>query len=418
MKCALLLLAACSGNVGTVAVTLVTAPGSHVLDTAQTLELVLTNPHQVTTATRSGDGFSIELELPAQSVLGQLIVDALDGSGALVATGASPTFPVGGIDAKMVIYMAAPNTIGAAPVGLATARDPGVAALSFGVVFAGGHDAANAPTTAIEVYNAFDHTIASGMPLPAPRSDIAIGVGGQDAVYLFGGHDASAPTATLWKFVTNVAPSGAYIDLGTKAGFERRGEHLLPLGNDQFLVTGAPAAQLAGLAGTVTTRTEIPSLPHAGATVVASDGVVTSIFVGASGVVRFRNGAFELPSIAGAARDNAAVAALPGGKVLIACGAGGAIRLDAATLAVEMFPNIPATPRTGCAIGTTGRHVLIASDATAEIFDATTLAPVATQPLAIMRSSATAVALPTDQILIAGGAVTDLLELFTPAPTE
>jgi len=52
-----------------------------------------------------------------------------------------------------------------------------------------------------------------------------------------------------------------------------------------------------------------------------------------------------------------------------------------------------------------------------------TLAPLASLPLVVPRTGASALALPNDQILIAGGtdaagAPIDTLELFTPAPAE
>ena len=58
-------------------------------------------------------------------------------------------------------------------------------------------------------------------------------------------------------------------------------------------------------------------------------------------------------------------------------------------------------------------------DASVEIFDAVTLAPLATAQLVVPRKNAVALALPNDQILIAGGvdqngAPIATLELFTP----
>ena len=56
---------------------------------------------------------------------------------------------------------------------------------------------------------------------------------------------------------------------------------------------------------------------------------------------------------------------------------------------------------------------------TAEIYDATSLALVATQPLVVPRTGATATAMPNGQIMIAGGvdatnAPIGTIELFTP----
>ena len=59
--------------------------------------------------------------------------------------------------------------------------------------------------------------------------------------------------------------------------------------------------------------------------------------------------------------------------------------------------------------------------ANAELFDSTTFALVATMPMVVPRTGATAVALPDDQVLMVGGidangAPSATIELFTPAP--
>jgi hypothetical protein len=172
-----LALAACSGNVGTLHVTLTTAPGSHLLDGVQTLRLTVTDPHTVATAQRTGSGFDISLDLKATGAAGSLIVDGLDANGQLIATGASPPVPVSAIDAGVVIYMAAPNSVGAAPVGLPAARSElGVGSLGYGAIFAGGVDATGAPSDEVDVYNAYDQSLVEGMPMPSPRAGPALGV--------------------------------------------------------------------------------------------------------------------------------------------------------------------------------------------------------------------------------------------------
>ncbi len=427
---ALVALAGCGGTTGTLSVTLVIAPGSTVLDSARSLKLVLTNPHKVTTAQRNGAGFAVELDLPATSVDGQLIVDAYNASGTLVATGESPLFPLGAIDASVAIYMAAPLSMAAAPVSLDPARSAVAAgALSYGAIFAGGRDANGTASDAISIYNTYDHSLVAGLTMLAPRSAQALGVGDNGAVYLFGGNDASGTaTDTLWAFDTNVSPNGAYNDYGEKTGFARAGQLALPLGGDAFLVTGTPAAELTGLDGSLAARTDIASLPAAGASVVASDGTATTIFAGAGGIVRFRGGAFDM--IDTADHTGAAVIALPDGRALVACGTGGAFTIDAAAGTVQALAGVPADARTGCALAATSRHVVIAggttgtgASGTVDIYDAGTLAHVATAMLVVPRTGAQAVALPNDQVLIASGldangAPTATLELFTPDPPE
>lgn len=411
-----LLLAACNGTVGTLSIRLTTAPGSTLLDPAQTLKLTITNPHQVTTATRGPNGFTIDLEMPAASTSGSIIVEALDASGTRIAAGESPPVPFGAVDATVVIYMAVPSSIATAPAMLAPARsDLGTGQLTYGAVLAGGVNM-GAPSDAIAIYNAFDHTLTGGLAMPAARSGVGVGVGASNTVYLFGGFDdRGAPTGTLWRFDTNAPPNGTYADFGDKAGFARSDAALVPIGNDHFLITGMPAAELEGLGGTVAAHTEIASLPAAGASVVGTDGVVTSVFAGDTGIVRYRNATFD--TLDATPRTGAAVVALPTGKVAVLCGPSPEL-VDPATGALSP---LSITAPAGCGAAATQRHLVIAEGATAQVFDATTLAPVAQPALVVPRGSPNLIALPNGQVLVAGGtdgsgAPIATLELFTPEP--
>jgi hypothetical protein len=411
-----LLLCACSGGVGTVDVSLTTAPGSHVLDNVETLRMTITNPHEVTTATKSAaGGFAIVIDKPANGVTGAVILEGLDASGSVVAVGQSPPFPFGGIDAKIVVYMAAPNSIALAPSTLSPPRSGlAVGPLSYGALFAGG-DAGSGATDSVAIYNAFDHTLVGGLGLPAARSQLALGIGTNNVAFLFGGKDASGnPTGTAWVFDTNAAPNGSYTDLGDKTGFARAGALAVPVGNDHFLITGMPAAELDGTAGTLTALTTVASLPAAGASVVASDGTTTALFAGDTGIVRFRGGTFD--TLDATPRTGATVVALPNNMLAVVCG-GRTVLVDAAAGSTAELGN---HPETGCAAAATSRHLVIASGSAVEIDDATTLAPVATATLSVARTGASAVALPNDQVMIVGGtdgsgAPVSAIELFTPS---
>ena len=432
--CLLVVAAACNSQTGTIDVTLTTAPGSALLDSVETLKLVLTNPHQTQTATRTNGTFSIELDLNADTGdTGALIIDGLDAAGNLVATGDSPPFPIGALDASIVVYMAPPNSIGASPAQLAVARSRVAAGtLSYGAIFAGGTDATGAPSDTLEIYNAFTHTMIPGLALPSPRTGIALGVGTSTFVYLFGGDDATgAATSTALRFDTSIAPNGTYLDLTDKTGFERADQSALTLDNEAFVITGTPPGVLSGADGSMTALTGVPSLPAAGASVIDSSGDVTVITADASGVTRFRNSAFDTIAAPAAARDGASVVALDNGKIGVVCGGPDMIVIDAAAATTQTFPMLPSTPRTGCAVASTASFLVVAGGTlaaggvatTAEIFDAMTFAPVTTQPLIVPRTNAIALALPNGQVLIAGGldatgAPTATIELFTPAPAE
>jgi len=414
-----LVLVGCSGSVGTVSVSLTTAPGSHVLDTVETLQLTITNPHEVTTAHRSASGgFDIVIDHDATGATGALIIEGLDASGATVAVGQSPPFPFGGIDAKVVVYMAAPNTVGLAPATLTPARgEIAVGALTYGALFAGGATGSGASDDVV-IYNAFDHSLSGGLALPAPRSALALGIGANNNAYLFGGDDASGtPTGTAWRFDTNASPNGMYADFGDKTGFARAGAIAVPIGNDHFLISGTPAAELDGQNGSVTARTEVTSLPAAGASVLGSDDTIAAVFAGDTGIVGFHGGTFAILDTT--PRPGATVVPVPGGKLLVVCG-GPTLRIDPVTGTIETFTMFPPQGETGCAAAATSRHLLVAAGSTVDVADVTTLAPVAAATLAVPRTGASAVALPNDQVMIVGGldgsnAPTGAIELFTPA---
>src|SRR5262249_46459162 len=119
---ALAALCSCGGSGGTIQVSLVTAPDSHLLDAVQKLRVTLTQPRQVVVADRSGSGFDLALEFDAVTDSGALIVEGFDASGRLVACGQSPKFPVAGVSARVAVYLAAPISIALAPVALGGAR--------------------------------------------------------------------------------------------------------------------------------------------------------------------------------------------------------------------------------------------------------------------------------------------------------
>lgn len=421
-----LALCACTGTTGTITLELATAPGARVLGGVDRLRLTITNPHQVIEAGRTAAGFELALDLDASGVTGALIVEGFDAGGSLVACGQSPRFPLAAIDAHIVVYMAPPRSIGLAPIMLDAPRSEiSGTALDYGVVLAGGRDPGGAPSTAIAVYNAYDHSLVSGIPLPAPRAGVALGTGNGGGVYLFGGAGPDGkPTGTLWRFDTTVHPSGAYTVLAEQAGFARADQLIVPTGAEHFLITGTPALTLEQ--GTLAARTDIAALPAVGAAVVAADGTPAAIFAGAE-LVRFRQGAFDTLDAGG--RSNATAATLPDGRVVVIGGGDpapsrDALVIDGATGAVTVIPGTLATARSRPSLAATSRYLVIAGGtdlagapvATAEVFDAKTLAPIATLPI-LARTGAFAVALPTDQILLAGGTpAASELELFTPDP--
>ena len=418
------LAAGCGGTAAVIDLDLTTAPGSPLLDQVQHLRLALTLPPKVVEADRGPDGFDLALEVDASGITGALIVEGFDAGGALIACGQSPPFPVAALNAHIVVYMAPPMSIAAAPEPLAAAARNGVSAgvLDFGAIFAGGVDDAGAPSDAIAVYNAYDHTLGPGLAMPEPRSELQVGIGIAGAVFLYGGFDAAhAATATYERFDTNVAPAGAYTDLGDGVA-ARAGERAVTVGTNHFLVTGSPVLDLQ--LDVVTQRTDIVTLPRAGASAFSDGGTVSAIFAGAEGITRFQNNAFA--SLSPTPRVAADAATLTDNRVVVA--GGGMSTTDLATdiLIVDAGPgtvtSIAAalvTPRANPTVAATPRHIVVAGgvDATgapimdAEVIDMRTFTHVATIPYT--NTAPLAVALPDDQVLLEDAGT---LQLFTPPP--
>lgn len=424
---AALALCGCAGTTGTVAVTLLTAPDSHVLDAVQRLRLTITEPHQVVEAARGATGFDLALEVDSSNTSGALIVEGFDAAGALVACGQSPPFLLAAINATVAVYVAAPRSIALATQPLGAARS-GVAGapISYGAVLAGGLEGAPGaavPSTSIAVYNAFDHSLSEGVPLPAARSGLAIAAGDKGVVFLFGGSGADGnPTGTLWRFDTAAPPKGSFSTVTDQASFARTGQLLVPIGPDHYLITGTPALELQ--AGALTARDGVAGLPAAGAESIPGGTTPTAIFVGAA-IVRFRGDRFD--TLTGDGRGDAAATSLPDGRIAVLGGTPAttdALVIDAAAGTVGVVGGALSTVRIHPAVAATRRHVVVAGGtdasgapiASADVLDARTLARIATLPI-LPRSGGFAVALPNDQVLLGGGApAAAALELFTPEP--
>lgn len=417
-------LAACSPQTGTIKLDLTTAPGSTILQGVEHLRVTITDPLTVVEADRTADGFNIVIDLDATGAAGAIVVEGFDGGSSLVAAGRSPPFPIAAITAHVVVYMAAPLTIGASP-SLLPAERTGVAAaaLTFGFVVAGGADAAGAPTDSVFIYNSYDHSLGAGVTMPAPRSLQTLAVTVNNGVYMLGGVGTDgAPTGTLWRFESSVAPSGTFIVLAEQAALARSATSAVQLGVDRFIVTGSPPVDLQ--ANVATARTDVATLSTNGASVVVG-GTPIALFAG-DPIQRLRDTAFD--TIAATAEVTATAAPLADGRIVFAGPGTPATRdllvIDADTGAVTRMPTALSTIRQHAAVAASAQFLVVAGGtdlagipvASADIFDATTLAPITTIPCAA-RSAATALALPNDQIAIVGGTpATDLIELFTPPP--
>jgi hypothetical protein len=391
------------------------------------LRLTLRDPQLVFVLDRTDRGFDLALDLGADGSLRTLIVEGFDAAGALVATGMTPPLALTGRNSRVLVYMAPAMSVGPAPAALEPARSrSSAAALSYGAVLAGGVDSSGAPSDAISIYNAYDHSLLAGLAMPAPRAGVSVAVTSTNpsinGVFLFGGAGPDgAPTDTLWFFDTTAMPSGSYVQApaADPDSPQRKRAHCaaVPLGGDRFLIAGAPPLQLA-TAG-LTEPEKIPAF-SSGATVTTSERVISSVLVGeATGeVLQLRGGATEP---LGAQRPNATAAALPGGRIGVFGGEGTArdvLVVDAATGGLTPVPGALAETYAALAVAATSRFVVVAgvrpggASTLVEILDAQTLERRHAVPVADELGAA--IALPNGQVLLIGAT----LQLFTPPPPE
>jgi hypothetical protein len=406
-----------TGKTGTISLGLTTAPGSTVMDRVTRLHLTFLNPRHEVVVERSERGFDLVVDLEADGAAGALVVNGLDAGGALVATGMTPPVPRTAIDARIVVYMAPPMSVGPAPVALEPARTrASVAALGYGAILAGG-DAAAGPSDALEIYNAYDHTLVAGLPMPAARAGVTVAAAASNGVYLFGGAGpGGAPTGTLWFFDTRAQPSGRYTEIADVPELARTGGAAVPTSGDRYLITGAPPIQLAS--GKITEPEGIAAI-SSGASVVAGDGTLTAVVVDhATGdLLRLRPD----PEPLGAQRKGGLAAALPARRLAVFGGEPAprdALVIDPATGALAPMPDALAEAYAALAVAATPRFVVIAGvrpgggSTQIEVLDGETLAR---RHVASVDDAITAaIALPNEQVLLVGAT----LQLFTPPPPE
>jgi hypothetical protein len=448
-------LASACDRTGTIAVTLVSAPDSDVLEDVVRARLTLTQPRTVVEAERdAGGGLALVLDVPAGDAQGDLVLEGFDADGALIAYGRSGPLPIGGITIDIALYAAPPMSLAETPAPLDTPRsDMGVATLSYGAFLAGGRETNGTASAAVEIYSVYQHVFQELKPLPSARVAPATASGARDRVYLFGGLNASgAPSASLYGFDPGASGGGSSFELATvDTALARAGVAMAALGNERFAVTGAPPVLVDATQGLASALPDAPALAGT-ATSGVTDGAVLTLFAGAgsgaTGAVLLTDDRFtelEPPLVDGVNpmwRTNHATALLPDGSMLVLGGridtAQGPLWLASAVRvrlgggqAEGEFEVIEllATPREHAAVAANEQHVVIAGGVDengalvgdAEVFDSETLAPVAVLSMVSPRTRAAAVPLPNGQILIVGGVdgagePVGKAELFTPGP--
>jgi len=235
-------LGGCGGEVGTLRVSLVTAPDSDLLERIQRVRVVVSDPPTVVEAERGADGqLAIDLEIDAQDSAARVSLEGFDGAGERIAVARSAPLPVSAVDASIALYLAPPQSMAEAPVALDPPRsEMGGALLAYGAVLAGGRGADGAPRADLVIYNVYDHQLQVGVGLPEARASATVIRGVTDLVYVFGGLDGDGDeSADGWAFNTSVAPAGAYTSLISDGNLARAGAASVLRGAD-----GAPRADL------------------------------------------------------------------------------------------------------------------------------------------------------------------------------
>ena len=375
----------------------------------------------------AADGsFSLGASFDAMDISAPVRLDALDGGGAVIARGLAPAIPLAAYTQRVTLFMGPPGRFATSALRLPGPRDEMTTApLAYGVVLAGGRDAAGARVGDVLVFSAFTWVTVPGLPLPAPRARLQ-GFGASfNVVYFFGGlGDGDQPTADFWRFDTNVSPSGEYTTLAAPSSLARAGAAAVTIGTDKFLLAGAPPALVDAQMATATI-TPLTSAPAevgsalTAATTVNTTNVVEVALGGPTGVFLY-DGAFR--QIGDAAIVDAAAVTLPGLDVLFI----GPQTRRVTPAGVVTDITLLSTPRHRPAAAVVRGTLVVAGgfdDAgtplgDAEVFDAETLAPRGTVPLPVARGGAIAYPLPSGHVLLfsgrtpAGPAAT--IDVFTP----
>jgi hypothetical protein len=438
-----LALAGCGGATGTFTVELVTAPGSTVLDDVTRARLTLSLPYRQVEATRDADGkFHLSIDVPAEGPTGQLMFEGLDDAGAVIAWGRSGLLPIAAVDASIAIYVAAPQTLAAAPVPLdPPRRDLGIGRFGFGLLLVGGADGAGAPLDTVQIYDVYSHQLVDGEDAPGARAGPAVGAGITGYAYVFGGRGPEGTTGSYWRFDTTVAPAGQWLPISTQPLLSRGEVVAAPLRTEAFVVTGDPPVVMDGLSLSATALASAPALAGTATAVQLNDALYVMAVgdgSGSDGLVRFAPGSVdEYSGVASARRTGHGAVGTRTPSVVVLGGAVGGVPTDVTLVArpvqalFDEIPGLLATPRVGAAVGGNNDVAIVAGGrdaggtllADAEIIDLLSLTRLGSTPMVVPRTGAQAVSLVTGQILVIGGvddagAPVGTIEIFTPAAPE
>ena len=458
-----LLLAACGGKSGTITLSIVTSPGDDPFADAAQVRFTVGDAMHVTTAPVSMGHFTFKVKSKPLDKPGPIIVEALDGSGNVVAHGQSPVLLLSAMDqGPVAIWVGRPGRVQPAaamlpnPVAEAAAAEiPGL-----GVLVAGGRDANGTPLNTTAVYDIYTHSVIATAPLPrAVAGAVAAPVTGVHGV-VYGGATSTglgttgAPDTALSIFDPTVGV-GVWAALPTDAFTARSFANLTLLASGSALISGGAddsgaaldTAALVNPDGAVR-LTALPSpmaaarRGHAVAAAHFPDGDGAILFGGLSAgstapvaerLVGQAFAAYDVGALAN--RVNATATTMPSGDVLVLGGktaagveaSGLVISPMAAPPAVRTLPDALSVAREGHTASLTGNDLVVcggadatgAVQASCDVLDATTYERKATVPLGTARRDHVAEVMENGLVFLAGGLGSDgaplgSIELYTP----
>ena len=462
---ALVGITACGGKSGTLTLNLVTSPGDDPFaDAAQVRFTVGAMAQHVTLVPVSMGHFTYSVSFQPDDSTGPVVIEALDGSGAVIAHGQTPDLLLSAVDqGPIAAWIGRPGRVAPAAAMLpkaiaetATAYVPGL-----GVLYAGGRDATGTALADTAVYDVFTHGIISTSPMAAARAGgVAAPLSNVHAT-VYGGATsagfgvATAVDGTLELFDPTVG-IGVWAALPVDTFPARAYATKIILSGGAILITGGidangvaqSSAALVNFDGAIKLTTvsgpmAAARVGHAGADAKFPDGDGALIFGG------LPTGATTLPvaeRVVGQAfsvydvgaqpnRIGATATTMPNGDVLIL---GGSTSTGAQSSGLVITPTLPSgtvtplpmalsVPRTGHTATVTGGDLVVCGGAddmgmalaSCDVLDAMTYGRKSTVPLATARRGHTSELMETGVIVIAGGIGADgaplaSMEIYSP----
>jgi hypothetical protein len=461
---ALVAITACGGKSGTLTLNLVTSPGDDpFVDAANVRFTVGTDTSHVTTVPVSMGHFSYKISFKPNDMTGPVLIEALDGSGAVVAHGQTPYLLLSAVDqGPIAAWVGRPGRVQPAAAmmpkalaEMATTYVPGL-----GVLYAGGRDATATPQPDTSVYDVFTHGIISTAPMDHARAAAVAGPTTNVQSVVYGGATsqgfgtASTVDGELQLFDPTVGVgvwAALPVDTFAARGYATR----VLLGSGAILVSGGvdgsgTALSSAGLINntsgirlsTLSSPMAAARVHHAAAPAKFPDGDGALLFGGlpagttsAPVAERIVGQAFTQYDVGALENRNFATATtMPNGDVLIL---GGSTAAGAQASGIVITPTVPATvtplpmalsvARSGHSASLTGGDLVVCggtdatgtAQATCDVLDAMTYGRKSTVPLATARTGHSSETMETGVVVIAGGVGGDgaplaSIEIYTP----